>query len=148
MEINYFLIQYYNEKGKRSGLQLYHPYHKNLTSVACRSCWYKKSRKWPQDHYFSQKVLFYPFLTQCYNRKGKKDLDFSYTTHITRTSRVWQAIWGADIYSTKKSENGLRIIIFHKKYSGFPTYFLNSYSLNFRQEAFHHVLHSHTILLY
>ena len=74
-----------------------------------------KSRKWPQDHYFSQKVLFYPFLTQYYNGKREKDLEFSYTTHIKRTSRVWQSIWGADIFSTRKSENGLRIIIFHKK---------------------------------
>ena len=55
------------------------------------------------------------FLTQYYNRKGGKDLDFRYTTHITITSRVWQAIWGADLVGTKKVENGLRIIIFHKK---------------------------------
>ena len=36
------------------------------------------------------------FLTQYYKGKGKKYLHFRYTTHITRTSRVWQAIWGSD----------------------------------------------------
>ena len=56
--------------------------------------------KWPQDHYFSQKVLFYPFLTQYYNRKGKKDLHIRFITHIKRTSLVWQSIWGSDIFST------------------------------------------------
>ena len=40
------------------------------------------------------------FLTQYYNGKGKKDLHFRYTTHITRTSRVWEAIWSAYIFST------------------------------------------------
>ena len=44
------------------------------------------------------------FLTQYYNGKGGKDLHFRYTTHITRTSRVWQAIWGADIFSTSYSQ--------------------------------------------
>ena len=44
------------------------------------------------------------FLTQSYNGKGEKDLHFRYTTHITRTSRVWQAIWGADIFSTSYSQ--------------------------------------------
>ena len=57
-------------------------------------------KKWPQDHYFSQKVIFYPFLTQYYNGKGKKYLHFRYTTHIKRTSRVWQDIWGADLFIT------------------------------------------------
>ena len=36
------------------------------------------------------------FLTQYYDGKGKKYPHFRYTTHITRTSRLWQAIWGAD----------------------------------------------------
>ena len=40
------------------------------------------------------------FLTKYYNGKGKKDLHFRYTKHITRTSRVRQAIWGAGIFST------------------------------------------------
>ena len=61
-------------------------------------------------------MLFYPFLTQYYNRKEGKDLHFRYTNHITITSRVWQAIWGVDLFTTKKVENGLRIIIFHKKW--------------------------------
>ena len=43
------------------------------------------------------------FLTQYYNGKEKKDLHFRYTTHITRTSRVWQDIWGADLFSTSYS---------------------------------------------
>ena len=43
------------------------------------------------------------FLTQYYNGKGKKDLLFRYTTPITRTSQVWKAIWGADIFSTSHS---------------------------------------------
>ena len=107
------------EVNKKSRLKIYHTYHKNLTSVArylgSIYFWYKKSRKWPQDHYFPQKVLFYPFSTQYYNRKEEKKLDFSYTNHIARTSRVWQDIWGPDIFNTKKVKNGLRIIIFHKK---------------------------------
>ena len=44
------------------------------------------------------------FLTQYYNGKGGKDLQFRYTTHITRTSRVWKAIWGADLFSTSYSQ--------------------------------------------
>ena len=44
------------------------------------------------------------FLTQYYNGKGKKYLHFRYTTHITRISRVWQDIWGADIFSKSYSQ--------------------------------------------
>ena len=44
------------------------------------------------------------FLTQYYNGKERKDLHFRYTTYITRTSRVWQAIWGAYIFSTSYSQ--------------------------------------------
>ena len=45
-----------------------------------------------------KKLIFDPIL----QREGKKYLHFSYTTHITRTSRVWQDIWGPDLFSTKK----------------------------------------------
>ena len=58
--------------------------------------------KWPQDQYFSPKVLLYPFLTQYYNRKGKKDMELSYTTHIKRTSQVWKDIWVPDIFNNNK----------------------------------------------
>ena len=44
------------------------------------------------------------FLTQYYNGKGKKDLHFRYTTHIIRTSRVCQDIWGAVLFSTSYSQ--------------------------------------------
>ena len=67
--------------------------HITRTSRVCQAIWgpdlsVQKSRKWPQDHYFSQKVLFYPFLTQYgyYNGKERKNMDFSYTNHIIRTS--------------------------------------------------------------
>ena len=43
------------------------------------------------------------FLTQYYNGKGGEYLHFRYTTHITRTSRVWQDIWDADILSRSYS---------------------------------------------
>ena len=121
LEINYFSTQYYNGKGKKKGLHLRYTNHIKITSRVWQVIWgpdifsTKKSRKWPQDHYFSQKVLFYLFLTQYYNRKERKGLHLRYTTHIKRNSRVWQAIWGPYIFSTKKVENGLRIIIFHKK---------------------------------
>ena len=62
----------------------------------------KKVKKWPQDQYFSPKVLLYPFLTQYYNRKGKKDMELSYTTHIKRTSQVWKDIWVPDIFNNNK----------------------------------------------
>ena len=37
-------------------------------------------------------------------RTGKKNMDFSYTTHIKRTSRVWQAIWGPYILVQKSQK--------------------------------------------
>ena len=41
-------------------------------------------------------------------------MDFSYTTHITRTSRVWQAIWVPDIFNTKKSKMASGSLFFTK----------------------------------
>ena len=54
------------------------------------------------------------FLTQYNNGKGKKDLHFRYNTHIKRTSKLWQAIWGADIFSTKKSKMASGSLFFTK----------------------------------
>ena len=55
------ILMLQQEVKKESGLQLYHPYHKNPTSVASylgsRYFSTKKVEKWHQDHYFSQKVL-------------------------------------------------------------------------------------------
>ena len=31
-------------------------------------------------------------------------MDFSYTAHMTKTSLVWQSIWGTDILVQKKVE--------------------------------------------
>ena len=59
--------------------------------------------KWPQDHYFFTKSAILPIFDPILQREGKKYLHFRYTTHITRTSRVWQAIWGADNFSTSYS---------------------------------------------
>ena len=110
LEINYFLTQYYNEKGVED-LQFHYTTHITRTSRVWQAIWVQiflvqKNQKWPQVRYLSQKVLFYPFLTQYwyYNGKKWKNLDFSYTTHITRTSRVWKVIWGPDIFCTKKVE--------------------------------------------
>ena len=44
------------------------------------------------------------FLTQYYNGREEKYMHFRYTTHITRTPLVWQAIWGADLFSTSYSQ--------------------------------------------
>ena len=92
-----FLTQYYNGK-ERKYFDFSYITNITRTSLVCQAIrgpdlfGTKKGRKWPQDHYFSQKVLFCVFLTLYYNRKEGKDLDFSYTANITRTSRVWQAI--------------------------------------------------------
>ena len=59
------------------------------------------------------------FLTQYYNGKGKKDLHFRYTPHIKRTSRVWQSIWGVDLFSTRYSRKmALGSIFFTKSALG------------------------------
>ena len=55
------------------------------------------------------------FLTQYYNGKEKKDLDTRYTTHITRTSRVWQAIGCADLFSTSYSRKMASGSLFFRK---------------------------------
>ena len=55
------------------------------------------------------------FLTQYYNKKGKRYLHFRYTTYITRTSRVWQAIWGADLSSTSYSRKMASGSLFSQK---------------------------------
>ena len=55
------------------------------------------------------------FLTQYYNGKGGKDLHFRYTTHITRTSQVWQDIWVADIFSTSYSQKMASGSLFSQK---------------------------------
>ena len=53
---------------------------------------------------FFTKSAILPIFDPILQRERKKDLHFRYTTHITRTSQVWQAIWGADIFSTSYSQ--------------------------------------------
>ena len=62
------------------------------------------------------------FLTQYYNGKGKKDLHFRYKTHITRTSRVCQAIRGADIFSTSYSRKMASGSLFFTKSAILPIF--------------------------
>ena len=44
-----------------------------------------------------------PIFDPILQREGEKDLHLRYTTHIKRTSRVWQSIWRADLFSTSYS---------------------------------------------
>ena len=62
------------------------------------------------------------FLTQYCNRKGKKYLHFRNTTHITGTSRVWQVIWGADIFSTSYSRKMASGSLFFTKSAILPIF--------------------------
>ena len=55
------------------------------------------------------------FLTQYYNGKENRDLHFRYTTHIKRTSRVWQDIWVADLFSTGYSRKMVSGSLFFTK---------------------------------
>ena len=95
---------------RKKNLDFSYTTHITRTSRVWQAIWgtdllVKKSRKWPQDHYFSQKVLFYPFLTKYwyYNGKERKNLYFRYTTHIKRTLLLWRAI-RVYIFLVKKSE--------------------------------------------
>ena len=122
LEINYFLTQYYNRKGRKD-LFLSYTTHITRKSRLWQAIWgpdlfsTKKVEKWPQDHYFSQKVLFYPFLTQYYNGKGKK-IWTSDIPPILKEPHYCGKLSGVQIFLVqKKSENGLGIIIFHKKCS-------------------------------
>ena len=79
------------ECGKLSGVQIF------LVQVTVE--------KWPQDHYFSQKVLFNPFLTQYYNRKGTKyisaiPLYHTYHKNLTGVS----SYLGADLFPYTKTQ--------------------------------------------
>ena len=62
------------------------------------------------------------FLTQYYNRKEEKDLHFRYTKHITINSLVWQAIWGADIFSTSYSRKMASGSLFFTKSAILPIF--------------------------
>ena len=61
--------------------------------------WNMKILHHPKNKHVHVTTYFWPNI-----RTGReKKLHFRYTVHITRTSRVWQAIWGADIFSTSYS---------------------------------------------
>ena len=62
------------------------------------------------------------FLTQYYNRKGKKDLTLHYNTYITITLRVWKTIWGADIFSTSYSREMASGSLFFTKSAILPIF--------------------------
>ena len=59
---------------------------------------------------FGNKLFFDPILKW----EGKRNLDFSYTTHIKITSRVWKSIWGPNLFSTKKSKMASGSLFFTK----------------------------------
>ena len=67
---------------------------------------------------FGNKLLFDPIL----QREGGKDLHFRYTTHITKASRVWQAIEGADLFSTSYSRKMASGSLFFTKSAILPIF--------------------------
>ena len=72
--------------------------------------------------FLSSFAILLIFLTQYYNRKGKKDLHFRYTKHITRTSRVWQSTRGADLFSTSYSQRMASGSLFFTKSASLPIF--------------------------
>ena len=79
------------EGKKKSGIQLYHPYHKNLTSVASylgsRSFYYEKKSKMASGSLFFTKSAILPIFDPILQREGKKSgLQLYHPYHKNLTS--------------------------------------------------------------
>ena len=73
----------------------------------------KKSKMASGSLFFTESAIL-PIFDPILQQEGKKNLEFSYTTHITRTTRVWQVIWGSDLFNIKKSKMASGSLFFTK----------------------------------